>query len=592
MSDPIVDVSDPQGGETLRSLAGGARPPAVNGRFVNLDGTTPDKKGLALFHWFCSRIPDEARQAKTAFLDLFRRNKSWRPPYRPDEAAALDPNRPHLTWIGHSTFLLRIGGHWVLTDPVFGHPKWTIWRHVKSGLPPDVLPPIDVVTLSHDHYDHLDKPSLARLKGDPQIVASLQISRYLPHATEKDWWQSVERPGLRITLTPAHHWSMRGPFGRNRTLWGGFVFQSDGITIYFAGDTAQRPEVFQSIRQRFPRIDVAILPIGAYAPPWFMQAQHMDPEEAVTAFELLGARQLVPMHWGTFNLSSEPIREPVDRLRTCWANRGYSEDDLWIMNIGETRTSLSGDEEDKQTLAGCASIQVRPAPLANVHKAAVVAFAWSVDLSSDSDKQLSNSIGDAINTSKAIADLAQGAEAAQQPARSGYEALAKKLDESVHWTVLPLQEVTANRVYQQLNTATHQIGAEAALTGIMHPLQAARLTPAQRKELLKGLGVDALLIADMKIKVGGTSGFAMAGLGSITKYPQSAIALTACGEQDDEPMWQYKWAAGDKAKTGVTNTMGAQNDSTKEAALAEATASGLDKLMARYREQSGPTASK
>ena len=245
-----------------------------------------------------------------------------------------------------------------------------------------------------------------------------------------------------------------------------------------------------------------------------------------------------------------------------------------------------------QAVAGCASIQVRPAPLANVHKAAIVAFGWSVDLSSDSDKQLSNSIGDAINTSKTIAALAEGAEAAQQPARSGYDALAKKLDENVHWAILPLQEVTANAVNQQLNTATHQIGAEAAITGIMHPLQAGRLTPAQRKELLKGLGVDALLIADVKIKVGGTSGFAMAGLGSITKYPQATIALTAYGAQDDEPMWQDRWATGDKAKTGVTNTMGAQNDSTKDAALAEATASGLDKLIARYREQSGPTASR
>jgi hypothetical protein len=245
-----------------------------------------------------------------------------------------------------------------------------------------------------------------------------------------------------------------------------------------------------------------------------------------------------------------------------------------------------------QVVAGCASIQVHPEPLAKVHKAAIVAFGWSVDLSSDSDKNLSNSIGDAINTSKAIAALAQGADAAQQPAKNGYEALAKKLDENVHWAVLPLQEVTANSVSQQLNTATHQLGAEAAITGIMHPLQAGRLSPAQRKELLKGLGVDALLIADVKIKVGGTSGFAMAGMGSITKYPQATVALTAYGEQDDEPMWQDKWATGDKAKTGITNTMGAQNDSTKDEALAEATASGLDKLLERYREKAGPTASK
>jgi hypothetical protein len=237
-----------------------------------------------------------------------------------------------------------------------------------------------------------------------------------------------------------------------------------------------------------------------------------------------------------------------------------------------------------QAVAGCASVQVRPAPMAKVHKAAIVAFGWSVDLSSESDKNLSNSIGDAINTSKAIAALAEGVSAVEVAPRNAYDAFGKKLDESVHWAVLPLQEVAANPAYQQLFVAKKQLGASPAITGIMHPLMAGRLTPAERKELLKGLGVDALLIADVKIKIGGTSGFAMGGMGSITKYPQATLALAAYGAEDDEPMWQDKWATGDKSTTGITNTMGAQNDSTKDAALAEATALGLDKLIARYRE--------
>ena len=323
----------------MENAIAGARPPAIDGRFVNLDGTTPDKKGLALAKWlFCNRVPDELRQGATAFLDVFRREKSWRPPFRPNEATALDPIQPHLTWIGHSTFLLRIGGHWILTDPVFGHPAGTIWRHVPPGLPTDRLPQIDLVTLSHDHYDHLDLSSLTGLKGEPQIVGTLQMSRCLSHVIELDWWQSIERPGLQMTLTPAHHWGMRGLFGRNRTLWGGFIFQGDGVTIYFAGDSALQAPVFQAIRARFPRIDIAILPIGAYAPDWFMQAQHMDPEEAVTAYEMLGARRFVAMHWGTFFLSSEPTREPPDRLRACWTKRGHREEDLWIMDVGETRS--------------------------------------------------------------------------------------------------------------------------------------------------------------------------------------------------------------------------------------------------------------
>ncbi len=140
-----------------------------------------------------------------------------------------------------------------------------------------------------------------------------------------------------MTLTPAHHWGMRNLSSRNRTLWGGLVFQADGVTVYFAGDSALQAAVFQAVRSRFPSIDIAILPIGAYSPRWFMQAQHMDPVEAVDAYEMLGARRFVAMHWGTFNLSSEPIREPVDRLRKRWAERGHMESDLWILDVGETR---------------------------------------------------------------------------------------------------------------------------------------------------------------------------------------------------------------------------------------------------------------
>jgi L-ascorbate metabolism protein UlaG (beta-lactamase superfamily) len=283
-------------------------------------------------------LPDEVRQSTTALADLFRKNKSWRPPCRTDLTAALDPASAHLTWIGHSTFLLRLGEHWILTDPVFGHPAATLWRHVPPGLAPEQLPSVDIVAVSHDHYDHLDLPSLANLKGEPEIIAPLQVSRTLPRpATELDWWDVVDRSGLRITMTPAHHWAMRGLSSRNRTLWGGLVFQAGDLTVYFAGDTAFQPPVFEAIRARFPRIDVALLPIGAYAPRWFMHAQHMGPEEAVDAYEMLGARKFVAMHWGTFHLSSEPIRQPIDLLKARWAARGHASDDLWILDIGETR---------------------------------------------------------------------------------------------------------------------------------------------------------------------------------------------------------------------------------------------------------------
>jgi hypothetical protein len=221
-----------------------------------------------------------------------------------------------------------------------------------------------------------------------------------------------------------------------------------------------------------------------------------------------------------------------------------------------------------QALVGCATVQVRQAPLANVHKAALVAFGWSVDLSSEEDKKVSSSIGDIVNTSKAIAEAADASTRESVP-RNAYDAVAKKLDENLHWTMLPLQDVAANPAVQQIVTSIKVFGDSPAITG-----------------------VDAVVVADVKIKVGGTSGFAMAGMGSITKYPQATIALTVYGPQDDEPLWRDRGATGDKAKTGVANTMGVQNDSTRDAALAEATTSSLDKLIARYREQAGAPAAK
>jgi len=237
-----------------------------------------------------------------------------------------------------------------------------------------------------------------------------------------------------------------------------------------------------------------------------------------------------------------------------------------------------------QSLAGCATVQVKPAPLANVHKAALVAFGYSVDLSSEEDKKVSSGIGDIINASKAIAEAADASTRENVP-KAAYEAVSKKVEENMHWTMLPLQDVAANPAVQQIVTSIKVFGDSPAITGIMHPYQADRLNPAQRKDLLEKLGVDAIVVADVKIKVGGTSGFAMAGMGSITKYPQATIALMVYGPQDEEPIWRDRGATGDKASTGVANTMGVQNNSDRDTALAEATTLSLDKLIVRYREQ-------
>jgi L-ascorbate metabolism protein UlaG (beta-lactamase superfamily) len=154
---------------------------------------------------------------------------------------------------------------------------------------------------------------------------------------ELGWWESIEEGGVRVTCVPAQHWSMRVPWDRNARLWAGFVVESDDGVAYHAGDTALSEPVFQAIAERFPRIDWAMLPIGAYDPEWFMSRQHMGPEEAGRAWQLLRARMLVAMHWGTFKLTDEPAGEPPARARAWFEQKGHAAERLWVLDVGETR---------------------------------------------------------------------------------------------------------------------------------------------------------------------------------------------------------------------------------------------------------------
>jgi L-ascorbate metabolism protein UlaG (beta-lactamase superfamily) len=155
-------------------------------------------------------------------------------------------------------------------------------------------------------------------------------------SVELGWWDAdLVGKGVRVTYVPSQHWSRRGLFDTNETLWGGFVIEGTSARIYHAGDTAYF-EGFRQIGARFPEIDAALLPIGAYDPPWFMEKQHMNPEQAVQAFVDLGARNLVAMHWGTFKLTDEPLDEPPRRLREEWARRALPAEALRIPAIGET----------------------------------------------------------------------------------------------------------------------------------------------------------------------------------------------------------------------------------------------------------------
>lgn len=302
-------------------------------RYTNLDGTTPNKGLGAILKWQVLDRLAGRRPRATAFAT----------PRRDNDGSALAETNAHLTWVGHATFVLRLGGVLVATDPIWSsNIHGAVRRLVAPGVALEACPKLDVVTISHAHFDHLDVPTLVRIGRDalyvvPKDNGDVLRSAGLDRVVELDWWESHVVGDLTITLVPAQHWSMRLPWDRNTRLWGGFVYQSKEGTAYHAGDTAFDEQVFTEIARRFPNIDWAMLPIGAYEPRWFMQSQHMDPDDALNAWELLGARLFVAMHWGTFRLTDEPLGEPPERLRTAWRDRAHPETRLWIPDIGELR---------------------------------------------------------------------------------------------------------------------------------------------------------------------------------------------------------------------------------------------------------------
>ena len=264
----------------------------------------------------------------------------------PPGLAAAD--RISVTFIGHSTFLVQAGGIRILFDPIWSERCSPIWfvgpRRVRSpGQRLDALPGVDLLLVSHNHYDHMDLRTLrqVRKRWSPVAATGLDNARHLAKAgirsaVELDWWESAELAGARVTYVPAQHFSARGLYDRNVSLWGGFVVEAGGTVIYFAGDSGYSP-YFAEIGRRFPRIDLALLPIGAYEPRWFMRQHHVDPEEAVRAHLDLGARRSIGMHFGTFQLTDEAIGAPVLGLREARARAGIPEDDFDVQAFGETR---------------------------------------------------------------------------------------------------------------------------------------------------------------------------------------------------------------------------------------------------------------
>ncbi|WP_437950511.1 MBL fold metallo-hydrolase [Sorangium sp. So ce296] len=262
-------------------------------------------------------------------------------PVRPYDRALVAAAAPSLTWIGHASFLVTLGGARLLIDPIYRDGPGPLRRLAPPGIPLGELPPVDAVLITHNHRDHLDTWTLSRLGSAPVYVAPVGHEAVLREAgaeriVELEWWGSAVVGGVEITLVPARHWSMRFPWDRNDALWGGYLMRAAEGTAYHSGDTAFF-DGFAEIGRRAGAIDWAMLPIGAYDPRWFMEPQHMCPEEAIEASVLLGAYRLVAMHWGTYRLTDEPPGEPPERTRAGWQARGLPEDALWILDIGETR---------------------------------------------------------------------------------------------------------------------------------------------------------------------------------------------------------------------------------------------------------------
>ena len=323
-----------------------------NGRYHNNHSRERHEGGAAL-KWLWESRGELTRFARVDF------------PKAVNDPAFLKGNHtePTLTWVGHATFLIQIAGLNVLTDPVFSRrvspfsfagPE----RLAPLGLALAELPAIDLVLVSHNHYDHLDDTAV-------RAIAAANPARGIERVVELDWWQSATLGEAKVTALPTQHFSGRGLRDRNATLWcslllevaqledppglGGLeprqpptpairdtLSRAGGKKIYFAGDTGYSPD-FADIGAAYPGIDLALLPIGAYDPRWFMKSVHVDPEEAVQMFRDLGARHAAAMHWGTFRLTTEPLDEPPQRLAKALDAAAIPRERFFTMQHGETR---------------------------------------------------------------------------------------------------------------------------------------------------------------------------------------------------------------------------------------------------------------
>ena len=288
-----------------------------------------------------------------SFKDLMKWTLSGKNPKRvkietSDEWQSLNKDsKNYAVWIGHATYLLNSGGITILTDPVFSNRASPVrFAGPKRLIPPAMslkeLPRIDVITVSHNHYDHLDILSLKKLhdlnpstiflvpKGDKKLLSRKGIK----NVEEFLWWEDTDIKGVKFTFTPVQHWSARGIRDRNKSLWGGWFIKSSERSLFHAGDTGYSQD-FNVTRKKLGSPDMAMIPIGAYDPQWFMSYSHVNPEEAVQISRDLGSRQSLAMHWGTFLLTDEEVLEPSVLLRKALEDKNLDKEYFMTLKPGE-----------------------------------------------------------------------------------------------------------------------------------------------------------------------------------------------------------------------------------------------------------------